>query len=105
MAIPSIGHVLNKHKGATLTSVPGLLKAIKHPVALELTLIGVTPSCRNSGVTALIMDRMWTNVIKNGVKTVVGNPMLTTNVKILAQWKSIPHEIIKRRQTYITEIK
>lgn len=104
VAIPSIGHVLNKHKGATLTSVPGLLKAIKHPVALELTLIGVTPSCRNTGVTAMIMDRMWKNVIKNGVKTVVGNPMLTTNVKILAQWKSVPHEIIKRRQTYITEI-
>lgn len=104
VAIPSIGHVINKHKGATLLSVPGLLKAIKHPVALELTLIGVTPEYRNTGVTAMIMERMWKNIKKNGITEVVGNPMLTTNVRVLAQWKSVPHEIIKRRQTYITEI-
>lgn len=52
----------------------------------------------------MIIDRMWKNILKNGITEVVGNPMLTTNVKILAQWKNIPHEIIKHRQTYLTEI-
>ncbi len=104
VAIPSIGHVINKHKGSVIGSLPGIIHAINHPKVLELTLIGAAPEYRNSGVTAMIIDRMWKNILKNGITEVVGNPMLTTNVKILAQWKNIPHEIIKRRQTYLTEI-
>lgn len=104
VAIPSVGHVINKHRGSILRSLPGMMKAISKPVALELTLIGVAPEYRNSGVTAMIVDRMWKNVLKNGIKEVVANPMLLTNVKILAQWKNIPNEIIKRRQTYLSTI-
>ncbi len=104
VAIPSLGKIVNKHRGSALKSLPGIMKEIKKPSALELTLIGVAPEYRNSGVNAMIIDRIWRNVRKSGITDIVGNPMLTTNLPILAQWKNIPHEVIKRRQTYITEI-
>lgn len=104
IAIPSLGKIVNKHRGSALKSLPGIIKEIRKPKALELTLVGVAPEYRNSGVNAMIIDRIWRNVNKNGITEVVSNPMLTTNASVLAQWKSIPHEIIKRRQTYIKQI-
>lgn len=104
VAIPALGYIVNKHRGSALKSLIGILKEIRKPHALELTLVGVAPEYRMSGVNAMIIDRVWRNVLKYGVTDIVSNPMLTTNANILAQWKNIPHEIVKRRQTYTKSI-
>lgn len=104
VVIPAIGKIIKKHNGNLLASAIPLLKAIKKPDALELTLIGVAPEYRNSGVNAMIITRIHRNIMKNGIKNVVCNPMLTTNAGILTQWKWVEHEEIKRRATFEKEI-
>lgn len=104
VVIPAIGKIIKKHNGNLIASVIPLLKAKKKPDALELTLIGVAPEYRNSGVNAMIITRIHRNIMKNGIKNVVCNPMLTTNAGILTQWKWVEHEEIKRRATFEKEI-
>lgn len=104
VVIPAIGKIIKKHNGNLLASAIPLLKAKKKPDALELTLIGVAPEYRNSGVNAMIITRIHRNIMKNGIKNVVCNPMLTTNAGILTQWKWVEHEEIKRRATFEKEI-
>lgn len=104
VVIPAIGKIIKKHNGNLLASAIPLLKAKKKPDALELTLIGVAPEYRNSGVNTMIITRIHRNIMKNGIKNVVCNPMLTTNAGILTQWKWVEHEEIKRRATFEKEI-
>ena len=104
VVIPAIGKIIKKHNGNLLASAIPLLKAKKKPDALELTLIGVAPEYRNSGVNAMIITRIHRNIMKNGIKNVVCNPMLTTNAGILTQWKWVEHEEIKRRANFEKEI-
>lgn len=104
VVIPAIGKIIKKHNGNLIASAIPLLKAKKKPDALELTLIGVAPEYRNSGVNAMIITRIHRNIMKNGIKNVVCNPMLTTNAGILTQWKWVEHEEIKRRATFEKEI-
>ena len=104
VVIPAIGKIIKKHNGNLLASAIPLLKAKKKPDALELTLIGVAPEYRNSGVNAMIITRIHRNIMKNGIKNVVCNPMLTTNAGILTQWKWVEHEEIKRRATFEKDI-
>lgn len=58
VAIPALGKVVNKHKGKLLTSIIGLIKTIKNPDGLELSLVGVSPEYRRSGVNAMVIDRI-----------------------------------------------
>ncbi len=104
VAIPSINRVLNKCKGSYLKGAFGLLREIKKPHGLELALIGVLPEWRISGVNAMIIDRIWRNVIEDGVEDVVTDPELTSNHNIISQWKYIDHDLIRRRQTYFKKI-
>lgn len=104
VVIPAIGDIIKKHGGNVVTSALPLLKAISSPKALELTLIGVAPKYRNTGVNAMVIARIHRNIMKNGIKNVVCNPMLTTNAEILAQWKWVEHKEIKRRATFEKEI-
>ncbi|MBR2336407.1 MAG: N-acetyltransferase [Clostridia bacterium] len=104
IAIPALGKVLQKHGGSMARSAVGLLRAIKKPKALELCIVGVHPGYRRMGANAMVINRIWTNVVNAGITDIVGNPMLTTNFDVLAQWKTVPHEIIKRRSTFIKAI-
>lgn len=104
VVIPAIGDIIKKHNGNLVASALPLLKAIKKPAALELTLIGVAPEYRNTGVNAMIITRIHRNIMKNGIKKVVCNPMLTSNAGILTQWKWVEHKEIKRRATFEKEI-
>lgn len=104
VVIPAIGKIIKKHNGKTVASALPLLRAIKKPDALELTIIGVAPEYRNTGVNAMIISRIHRNIMKNGIKDVVCNPMLTTNAGILTQWKHVRHKEIKRRATFEKDI-
>ena len=104
IAMPSIAKVLQKHKGSLVKSYFGLVKTISKPKALELCIVGVHPDYRRKGANAMVINRIWSNVVKDGITDIVGNPMLTTNLDVLMQWKNVPHEIIKRRKTFFKSI-
>ncbi len=104
VVLPAIGDIIKKHNGSAVLSVLPILRTIANPKSLELTLIGVAPEYRNTGVNAMIIARIHRNIMKNGIKNVVCNPMLTTNAGVLTQWKWVKHEEIKRRATFEKEI-
>ncbi len=104
IAIPAIGKAVKKHKGSVVRSAFSILREIAKPTALELTLIGVSPEYRNSGVNSMVISRIHKNVMKNGITDVVSNPMLVDNAEVLAQWKWVEHDEIKRRATFVKPI-
>ena len=104
IAIPSLAKVLQKHKGSMLRSALDLLRTIKNPDALELCIVGVHPDYRMSGANAMVINKIWTNVVKAGITDIVGDPMLTTNYNVLQQWKTVPHDETKHRKTFTKRI-
>ena len=105
VAIPAIGKAITKHRGSFLRSLFQVVREIAKPTGLELTLIGVAPEYRSTGINSMIITKIHKNIMKNHISDVVCNPMLVDNAGILAQWKWVSHEEIKRRQTYIKPIR
>lgn len=104
IAMPALGKIVQKHKGSLLRSLFPLYFEIRKPKNLEFALIGVDPKYRMTGVNAISIMRIWKNMLKHKIKSVVSNPMLTTNIKVLSLLDGIPHELIKRRQTFKKDI-
>ena len=100
ICLPSICEPLIKHKGKLLTSIFGLLKAIKKPKELEMALIAVRPEYKNCGLNALMINRIMANILQDKIQKIESNPMLDTNFSIQQQWKFADYEIVKKRQTY-----
>ncbi len=99
--LPMIGKIIKKSKGKlTPVCMLRVLKEIKKPTGLELTLVGVKPEYQKLGLTSLAIHKAMKNAMEDGITDVVVNPMLTTNTAVITQWKTIESDIIKRRQTY-----
>ncbi len=105
IVLPSICDALIKHKGKLFpTGFINVLYSIKKPKELEMALIGIKSSYKNSGINSIIINRIMMNVMEDGIEHLESNPMLETNLAIQQQWKFAENEIIKRRQTYIKPI-
>ena len=105
IVLPSISEALIKHDGKLFpTGFISVLKSIKKPKELEMALIGVAKDYVNTGVNAIVISKIMKNVVSDGIENIESNPMLETNLNILAQWKFTDSEIIKKRQTYKKEI-
>jgi len=106
LCLPSICDALKKHDGKLFpTGFIGVLKSIKKPKQLEMALIGVRPEYKNSGMNAVIIDKVLRNIIAEKIELLESNPMLETNNNINNQWNRLfDTEITKRRQTYKKEI-
>ena len=101
VVLPSIADPLIKHKGKLMpTGFIGVLKSIKKPKELEMALIAVKDKYKNSGINAVVIDKIMNNVVKDGIHNIESNPMLEHNHSILQQWKFAESEVIKKRQTY-----
>lgn len=101
IVLPSICDALVKHRGKLFpTGFIGVLKSIKAPKELEMALIGVKKTYKNTGINAIIISKILKNIINNGIEKIESNPMLEHNLNIQQQWKFVDNEIIKRRQTY-----
>ena len=106
IVLPSIADALVKSRGRLFpTGFIGVLKSIKHPKELEMALIGVKAEYKNTGINSILISRIMKNVIDDKIERVESNVMLETNYNIQNQWKFAESEIIKRRQTYVKEIK
>jgi len=101
VALADICGALQKSKGKLLPfGFIRLLKAIKKPKGLELALIAVTPEYQKRGVNAMVLSKIMTNIINEGIQNVESNPELSTNTAVQSQWNSIEKDLIKRRKAF-----
>lgn len=100
IALPYIGDALRKGKGRLLRTIFPLLRAIKHPKKLELTLMGVHPDYRNSGAQALTMAAITKNINEFHIVDTFADPILTTNEDMLSMWKGMSTSLRCKRQTF-----
>ena len=101
ICLPSICNALIKSRGRLFPfGFIDLLKSIKKPKELEMALIGLKKQYKNSGVNAIIINRIMQNLIEDKIERIESNPMLQTNHSIQQQWKFAKYEIVKQRQTY-----
>lgn len=101
IVLPSICEPLVKHRGKLFPlGWVGVLKSIKKPKELEMALIGVKKKYQNTGINAIVINRIMNNVIEDGITYLESNPTLEDNYNIHQQWKFADYEVIKHRQTY-----
>ena len=98
--LPYIGDVLRKAKGRMLKAALPLLHTIKHPKKLELALIGVDPSYRNSGAHILIFIKFLESYHKEGIQDVMVDPILTTNLAMINSLQWVGKSLRAKRQTF-----
>ncbi len=101
VVLPSIAEPMIKHRGKLFpTGFVGVLKSVKAPKELEMALIGVKHSYKNTGINAIIISRVLNNLIDDKIELIESNPMLEHNKNIQNQWKFADSTISKKRQTY-----
>ncbi len=102
ITLPSICEALKKHNGKLFPfGFIDVLKSIRKPRQVEMALIGVKKEYKNTGINAIIITNILTNLINDKVERLESNPMLESNLNILQQWKFANTELIKKRQTYV----
>lgn len=105
VVFPSLRKPLIKHKGNVIPfGIIGLLHAVNKPKELEMAIIGVKKSYKNTGIHSIMMSKIIHNIIEDGIEQLESNPMLEHNYDIQANWKFTKTEIIKRRQTFVKNI-
>ncbi|MCQ2399515.1 MAG: N-acetyltransferase [Clostridia bacterium] len=105
VVMPAIGQAIKKHDGKqNLPFVFDFINALNHPKALELTLVAVRPEYSNLGYSAACFGKILKNIVDDGITEVVSDPTLETNTAVRAQWEQVPHETIKKRQTFTKQI-
>ena len=84
LMLPSIGGALNRSKGKLFpTGIFHFLPLLfKKTTELEMALIAVKPEFQNSGVNAMVVTRLWKNVIEDGIFELESNANLEDNFEI-----------------------
>lgn len=106
IAFPALAGALAGGSGKlTPRTLLRLLKAIRHPDALDLCLVGVEPEYLNRGVSAAfsvaIMEMLRDNPALRFADT---NLNLEDNYAILNQWRRFRHEQVKRYRSYVKHL-
>ena len=106
LLLPAIWHALKKSGGKLFPFgifyfLPLLFKK---PKEMEMALIGVVDEYRNSGAHALIIKRLWENVIEDGITELESNANLEDNIEINNMLGRFPQKMHKRRRCLIKSI-
>ena len=106
IGFPSLAKALNKSKGRYLPfGFIRLLHAIKHPKTLELALIAVKPEYQKMGLTAVIINNMFTRILARGnIEYCDTGCQLETNTAALSSLNVFNREIIRRKTCYIKKL-
>jgi len=81
-----------------------VLKTLKHGDVLDLLLIAVHPDWQGKGVNAMIIDYVFANAWRRGIRYAETGPQLETNANVISQWNMFPTEQHKRRRCFIKEL-
>ena len=89
----------------TPRTVLRLLKAIRHPDALDLCLVGVEPEYLNRGVSATFSVALMEMLRENpAIRFADTNLNLEDNHAILNQWRRFSHQQVKRYRSYVKHL-
>jgi hypothetical protein len=101
VGLPSLSKAMQKAKGKLFPfGWWYLMRALKKPSEMDLMLTGVKPELQKLGVTALLMNEIWMEANKDGVRYVETTGMLENNSVAIQMWKSFDHIQHKRKRCF-----
>jgi hypothetical protein len=101
IGLPSLSAAMQKAKGKLLPfGWWHLQKALKKPVEMDLLLTGIKPEMQKLGVVSLLMNELWAEANKDGVRDVETTAMLENNNVAIQMWKSFEHIQHKRKRCF-----
>ena len=102
ISFPSFSKALQKSKGKLFPfGFIHFLIAMKKADRADLYLEGVRDEYLGKGLNGMMMNTMYKNFVKNGIKKVESNPTLETNNHVQVQWKYFDAKQHKRRRIYL----
>ncbi|MCX7026378.1 MAG: hypothetical protein NT061_02555 [Spirochaetes bacterium] len=105
ITLPSLSDALHRSRGRLLPfGWFYLLRALKHPVSIDMMLVAVRKQYVTRGVVALLMMALNKSAIENGIKLAETNPELETNIAVQGMWKDYPKRQHKRRRVYLKKL-
>lgn len=105
ISAPSLADAFKKCRGRLFPfGWMGVLKALKKNDAADLFLIAVRPDLQGKGLNAVILEQVYDNYCKHGIRWVETGPQLEKNLKILGQWEMFDKEQHKRRRCFVKNL-
>ncbi len=105
LMIPSPVDALKRSKGHLFPfGFIDFFRQLKHSKVLDMLLIAVEPSLKNSGVLALVFAEAIRNAIKNGIEYAETGPELENNQQVQSLWKSFDARHHKTRSAFVKDI-
>ena len=106
LTFPEISKSLQKFGGKIHPlSILSILAETKKPRVLELGVVAVKPSMKNKGLNAIVIEKIYRNVIKADMEYCESNPELEDNTAVQTMWKDFERENHRNRRCYIKDIK
>lgn len=103
ITMPNLARALQKSKGKMFPfGWYHLLRSLKwkHEEEAELLLIAVHPDWQAHGINALLFEDLIPLFNKMGFRSAETGPMLESNLKVLAQWRTLNPTVYKRRRCF-----
>lgn len=101
VCVPQLSKAIKKAKGRLFPfGFIHILKALRKNDCLEALLIGVVPEYQRMGASVLIFKYLHENAIKYGIKQMIMNPQLETNLKVQTMFDAYHPEPYTRRRAY-----
>jgi hypothetical protein len=105
LMIPSPVDALKRSRGHLFPfGFIDFFRQLKHSKVLDMLLIAVEPSFKNSGVLALVFTEGIRSAIKNGIEYAETGPELDNNQYVQSLWKNFDHRHHKTRSAFIKDI-
>jgi GNAT superfamily N-acetyltransferase len=102
ICLPSFTKALQKAKGSLFPlGWFHMLRALQVNDTLDLYLIAIDQKWQNKGINALMLESVYKNAQKFGIKYVETNIELEDNKKVQSMWKYFDKEQHKRRRCYV----
>ncbi len=77
---------------------------LRRSKVLDMLLVAVEPSLKNSGVLALVFTEAIKNAVKNGIQIAETGPELENNQHVQSLWKNFEHRHHKTRSAFVKDI-
>ncbi len=105
VCFPAIGDALKKNGGRLdpLTLIK-ILSAVRKPDVIDLGLVAVSPKYQNTGVNAVLVNKISEMLCSGEVKLCETNLNLETNNAVISQWRYFTKRQHKRRRSYVKTI-
>lgn len=105
LGMASLADAVKKSKGKlNLPGIIRILKAINKPIVCDLALIGIKPEYQHSGIAAILLERMYSQMIEMNLEHVETNFCLENNTKIQQIWELFEREQHKTRRSFVKKL-